>query len=310
MSLEGVALQGPYLGGSFYVGNLLITLQERLVGGEAQRFRGKCQDVVLLHGEDGDVGGQTGLQFQVVVWCRDDNLVGHHIARRGGLLTNLCHRAFEFVVGESVNGERNALAFLHTTDVGLVNIGNHPHIGQVLGDGEQFRGVERGSNRLSFLYRFRQDNTVNRTGNGGVAQIGLCLAHALLRGCYRLAGLLVVQPVAFELVGADQSFLVQRLVSVVVGALIVQCALCRRQVGARAVQFADEVRLVKFGNDLSFLDDGVVVNVQVCHDAADLCADGDGGYGFDGSRSGNAGVDALTLHLGRFKLHFLFFLAS
>ena len=126
-------------------------MEHGLVDGEAQSLRRHGENVVLLHGVDGDVGRQSGLQLQVVVGCRDDNLVGDDVALGGGLLAYLGHAALEVVVGESVDGEADALAFLHSADVSLVDVGNNAHIRQVLGDGEQLRRVERGGHRLSLL---------------------------------------------------------------------------------------------------------------------------------------------------------------
>ena len=66
------------------------------------------------------------------------------------------------IIGEGIDGETHALTLFHATDVSLVDIGNHAHVGQILSDAEQFRGVERGSHRLTFLHRLRQYHTVDR----------------------------------------------------------------------------------------------------------------------------------------------------
>ena len=146
------------------------------------------------------------------------------------------------------------LALFHATDVCLVNVGDDAHVGQVLGNGKQLRGIERGGHRLAFLNALRQHDTVNGTGDGGIAQVGLCLLHTLAAGSYRLAGLVIGQPGVLVVVGRNESLVKEGLISFEIGCLVVQCALCARQVGLGTVQFADEVGLVQFGNDLPLLD--------------------------------------------------------
>ena len=158
------------------------------------------------------------------------------------------------VVGEGVDGERDALTFLYTTDVGFVNVGNDAHVCQVLGNGEQLRGVERGCHRLAFLYALRQHHTVYGAGDGGIAQIGLCLLHTLARGVHLLAGFVVRQTGTLKVVGRNQSLVVERLIPVVVGLFVVQRALCAGQVSFGGVQLADEVGLVQLSNNLPLLD--------------------------------------------------------
>ena len=169
------------------------------------------------------------------------------------MLAHLRHLSIEVVIGESIDGERHTLAFLHTTDVSLVDVGDDAHVRQVLGDGKELRRVERGSHRLAFLYRLRQHHAVNRTGDGCIAEVGLRTLHALLGGLHLLLGLVVLQKGALVLVGRDQSLVVERLIPIIIRLLIVQRTLCRRQVGTLGRQLTDEVGLVELGNDLTFL---------------------------------------------------------
>ena len=48
-----------------------------------------------------------------------------------------------FIIGEGVNGKAHSLTFLHTTDVCLINISDNSHVGKVLCDSEELRGVKR-----------------------------------------------------------------------------------------------------------------------------------------------------------------------
>ena len=164
-------------------------LQESIVGLEAQGLGGHGQHIVLLHRVDGHVSRQTGLQLQVVVGSRDYHLIGHHITFSGCLLAHLCHLSLKMVVWESIHGKTNALPLLHTTYVSLVDISNHTHVCQVLGYHEELRGVKRGGNRLTLLYSLRENHTVDRRRDGGVAEVGLGLLHTLTRGVHLLLGL-------------------------------------------------------------------------------------------------------------------------
>ena len=226
VGFEDIVLQCPNLGRSLYVLNLLVLGKQGLVGSEAQGLGGNGENIVLLEGVDGDIGCKTRLQLQVVVGGRDDYLVGNDIAGSGGLLANLSNLTLEMIVGESIDGEADALTFLYTTDVGLVDISNHAHIGQVLGNGEELWGVERGSNGLAFLNGFGEYHAIDRRGDGGIAQIGLGLANTLARRGNGLTGFLIAQTGALEFVGTNQSLVVQGLIAVEIGLLVIQRALC------------------------------------------------------------------------------------
>jgi len=104
---------------------------------------------------------QSGLQFEVGIRSADDDFVSDDVALGGGLLAHLCDQSLENVVGEGIYTEAYALSFLDLADVGFVDVCNHAHIRQVLGDGEEGRSAERGRHGLPFLYGFVQDHAVD-----------------------------------------------------------------------------------------------------------------------------------------------------
>ena len=244
----------------------LVLVQECFVGSEAEGLVGNGKYAIVLHREDGYVGRQSGLQLEVTVRCGDDYLIGNHIALGGGLLANLLDGSLEGVVGKGVNSKGDSLANLHVTDVSLVDISYNPHVGEVLRNGEEFRCVEGGGHGLTFLHRLGEYHTVDGRGDGGVTEIGLSPAHTLSSRVHLLLGLLVAESGVLEIVGADQTFAVKRLVAGEIGFLIIEVTLLAVEVGLGRIKFADEVGLVKFGNDLSFPHHTVVVHIEMGHD--------------------------------------------
>ena len=190
MGLEHIALDGPNLG--LGVGDILylILLADGLGrGGEAEGLGGDAHHARTLLGIDGDVGRQSGFEFEVGVGGTDDDLVGDDVVGRRGLLAHLLHRTGEGVVGIGIDGEGDALAGLDLADVGLIHIGHHLHVGQIFGNGEEFWGGETGCDGLSLLHTLGQDHTVDGRGDGGIAEVGLGLLHLLLLLADLLAGL-------------------------------------------------------------------------------------------------------------------------
>ena len=270
VGLEHIAFERPKLVGGVDVLNGLFLIEERFVGREAESLVGNGQDAVVLHREDGDVGRQSGLQLEVAVGCGDDHLIGDHVALGGGLLTHLLDGTLEDVVGEGINGERDALTYLYVTNVGFVNVGNNPHVGEVLGNGEEFGRVEGGGHGLTFLHRLGEHHAVDGRGDGGIAEVGLSPAHTLAGGVHLLLGLLVTEAGILEIVGADQSLVVKCLIAGEIGFLIVEVALLAVEVGLGRVELADEVGLVEFGNNLSFPHYAVVIHIEAGYDTRHL----------------------------------------
>src|SRR5207302_1630820 len=106
-------------------------------------------DDVLDRGDgDGHVRGHAGKQLQLRVREVDDRIVRDDVLHRRGVHADLTHDALEGVFGKRVDLERGALSQLDPADVRLVDLGVHPHLGQVLRDREDGRGLERRRDRL------------------------------------------------------------------------------------------------------------------------------------------------------------------
>ena len=173
----------------------------------------------------------------------------------------LLHYTLELVVRIGIYSEGNSLSVGHIADVCLVYIGHHLHIGQVFGDGKQFGRAETCCYRLPLFYAFRQHDAIDRRGYSGISQVRLCLPDRLLCRCYLFFSLLVGQLGILVIVGAHQTFLVQSGISFKVLGLIIQRTLCTCQICLGCFQLANEVCLVEFGNNLTFLHHTIVVYI-------------------------------------------------
>ena len=180
VGFEDLAFLPPDLLLRFDGFDALVVGEHGLGGLETQGFGRHGEDIVFLGGEDGHVGCQTGFEFEVVIACRDDDFVGHDVALRRGLLAHLGDVAVEDVVGEGIDGERDALPFLHAADVSLVDIGNDAHVGEVLCDDEEGWRVHGRGYGLSFLHLLGQHDAVDGRCDGGITEVGLGLLHVLL----------------------------------------------------------------------------------------------------------------------------------
>ena len=310
MGGEHLVAERPHLVLALAVDNLHVLAHGLLGGSEAESLVGHSENSGALLGEDGDVGGESGLELEVGVGGRDDHLVGYHIVGGGRLESHLLDFALEGVVGVGVDGEGDAVALLDAAYVGLIDIGYHLHIGKVLGDGEELGGVEAGCHGLAFLHALGNHGAVDGRGDGGVTQIGLRSLYALSRRGYLLLGLTVGEHRVLVLIGAHQSLLEERLVALHVGGLVLEGALGTGEVGFGYVEFAHEIGLVELGNHLSLLDLGIVVYVELADDAAHLRTHGDRGYSLDGARGGHAVLQRLQRHLVLLEVDFLLLLAA
>ena len=203
----------------------LIVAEHGLVGCEAEGFGGDAEGVVELKGVDGGVGGEAGLELEIIVGGGDDDFVGDDVAGGGGLLADLCDTAVEGVVGEGVDGKADALAFAYVAYVGFVNVGDDAHLGEVLGYLEEGGGVEAGGYGLAFFDFFAEDYAVDGAGDGGVAEVGLGFLDAFEALADGLLGLDVGEFGFVVVVGADEAFVVEVLVAFVVELLVFVVAL-------------------------------------------------------------------------------------
>ena len=226
MSGEGVAIQCPNLVFTLAVHDLHILAHGFLGRGKAESLVGYGEHAAALLGVDGNVGSKTRFQFQISIWSRDYNLVSYYVVGSCGFQAHLLHCSLEGIIRIGIYGESYSVALLYIADISLVHVGNHLHVGQVLGDGEELWGVEACSHGLTFLYTLRNHGSVDRRGDGGVAEVGLCSLYVFLGRRNLLLSLAIGEECILVFIGAAETFLVKGFVALHIGCLIVQTALC------------------------------------------------------------------------------------
>ena len=226
MSGEGFVVQGPDLILALAVNNLHVLAHGFLGRGKAESLVGYGEHAAALLGVDGNVGCKTRFQFQISIWSRYHYLVSYYIIGSCSFQTHLLHGSLEGIIRIGIYGESYSVALLYIADISLVHIGYYLHIGQVLGNGEELWGVEACSYGLTFLYALRNHGSVDRRGDGGVAEVGLCSLHVFLRRRNLLLSLAIGEKGILVFIGADKSLLVKGFVALHIGCLIVQTALC------------------------------------------------------------------------------------
>ena len=181
MSGEGVAIQCPDLVFTLAVHDFHILAHGFLGRGKAESLVGYGEHATALLGVDGNIRSKTRLQFQISIWSRDYYLVSYYIIGSCSFQAHLLHCSLEGIIRIGIYGEGYSVALLYIADISLVHIGYYLHIGQVLGDGEKLWGVEACRYGLTFLYALRNHGSVDRRGDGGVAEVGLRSLHVFLR---------------------------------------------------------------------------------------------------------------------------------
>ena len=115
------------------------------------------------------LGGHAGEQLQVLVAHRDDHRVGDDVVGDLGGETDLRDSTDELAFREGVDGEAHRLRRLDLADVGLVDVAGELHAGEVLGDREQRRRLERRGDGLADVVVARHDDAVDRRADHRVA---------------------------------------------------------------------------------------------------------------------------------------------
>ena len=226
MSGEGVAIQCPNLVFTLAVYNFHVFAHGFLGRSKAESLVGYGEHAAALLGVDGNVGCKTRFQFQISIWSRNHYLVSYYIIGSCSFQAHLLHCSLEGIIWIGIYGEGYSVALLYIADISLVHIGNHLHIGQILCDGEEFWGVEAGCYGLTFLYALRNHGSVDRRGDGSIAEVGLRSLHVFLRRRNLLLSLAIGEKGILVFIGADKSLLVKGFVALHIGCLIVQTALC------------------------------------------------------------------------------------
>jgi hypothetical protein len=185
----------------------------------------------------------------------------------------------ERLIGVGVDGEHHGLAHLHLPDVGLVDVGLHLHLGQVLGDGEQRGRRERGGDRLADVVLAGHHLAVDRRVDLGVAEVGLRLLQGRL-GLGEPGERAVIGRLGGVEVGLrDQAGVGQPLLAVVGDLGVGHLDLRLGDVGLALVHRLLERRGIELGEELPLLHLAVEVGVELGDDAGDLAADLDRGDG-------------------------------
>jgi len=174
--------------------------------------------------------------------------------------------AREFLAGIGVDGEPGLLAVLDTADICLVDIGPNFEAGQI-DERQERRRRETCGNRLALLRRNGGDRTCNRCDDTGIVQLG----GRIRKGCLRDADLLLRHRAGafreIQLAGRDDVGGVQLAFALQVGLGVAQLGAHTLHVGGGFIPTCDEIAVVQFGEQLSFLDRVADFDVKALHDA-------------------------------------------
>ncbi len=163
----------PFRGGT---GDRSFRLVWAALGVKVQRLDRNAQHVVAPRGCDRYIGGHPRLEQQFGIGDVEHHVIGDDILNRDWRLTHLPHHAFEVPIREGVDPEARALTLAHVADIRFADVGIDLHLGQVLGDQKQRRGLETGRDGLSDVDIARHHRAVHRRHDVGVVQadFGLC----------------------------------------------------------------------------------------------------------------------------------------
>src|SRR5439155_24834898 len=139
---------------------------------EAQRGVGHLEHAGLFRGDHLDVRGHPRQQAAAGIVDRDHDGVGDDVLDDLGRLADLRHAAHERLAGEGVHREGRPILEPHAPDVGLVHADLDLHLGEVLGDREQHRRLQRGGHRLADVDLARDDHAVDRRADRRVLEVG------------------------------------------------------------------------------------------------------------------------------------------
>src|SRR4051812_36468881 len=289
---RGLVGAGPRTAAPAAAAGLLLAAFRRGLRPEAQRRVGHAQHVLHAGDVDGDVGRHAGAQLEVGVRHLDDHRIGDDVLGDGGVQPHLGDLPPEGLVGVGVDGEVRRLAGLDLADVRLVDVSLDLHLGEVLGDGEQGGGRERGGDRLADVVLAGHHLTVDRRVDLGVAEVGLRLLQSRL-GLGEPGERAVIGRLGGVEVGLrDQAGVGQPLLAVVgdLGARHLDLRL--GDVGPALLDGLLEGGGIELGEELPLLDLAVEVGVEPGDDARDLAADLDRGDGREGPRGIDGRRDA------------------
>src|SRR5439155_3536396 len=115
-------------------GALLLRARVRRPGSdsvrtEAERADRDAEGLVALRRRDRDVGGHAGLELELRVLDRDDDVVGHDVLHGDGRVPHLRDLAVEGLTRVRIDGEGGGLPVAYAAHVGLAHVGVDLHLG-------------------------------------------------------------------------------------------------------------------------------------------------------------------------------------
>ena len=124
-------------------------------------------------GHDPHCCGHARKQLQIGIRNLHNHVVGDDVLHVDGRLADLRHRSGENHAGIGVHGKVGRLANANRTDVGLIHVGVHLHLGQILRDQEDGGRLKRCRHSLADIHVARDHRAVHRRVNLSVVQIKL-----------------------------------------------------------------------------------------------------------------------------------------
>ena len=155
----------------------LIGLHVRLV---AQRPIGHAQHALRAGNWKSNVRSHPREKFGVRIIKIDHRVIGDDVLHRGRVHTDLRNLTGEGIFGISVHLETYDLAGTDHAHIRFVSAGIDLHLGQILRDSEQSRGLQRSSHGLPDIYAARDHSSIDRRVDAGVVKIGLRYRHSCL----------------------------------------------------------------------------------------------------------------------------------
>ena len=138
---------------------------------EAQRLARHHDHVLLLAGDDLDIGRHAGQETAQRIVGVDHHRVGDDIIERDRREPDLLDLALERHVGIGIDGEADRVVSRHLADIRLIDLRLDLHMGEVLSDGEQLRRRHAGGDGLARFHRALDHHAVDRRADIGALEI-------------------------------------------------------------------------------------------------------------------------------------------
>ena len=128
-------------GFSFFFVDAILLIQTQNFLRTHKRFIAECgiwqfQRVLHAGNWNGDVRRHAGEKFQLRIIELNHGVVGDDILHDSGVHAHLGHSAAKGFLRKRVDFEGDLLAWFNVADIGLIGLGVHQHLGQILRDCE------------------------------------------------------------------------------------------------------------------------------------------------------------------------------